>query len=191
MFDGIFTPAFLQSACAQSQQSQNVIRLHIGDISQFDLSLEINYSGNVHATYIKNGVKQTATPDENYLEFLPDANTDVIITGDITRFLAGAPPNSSIVAIDATDCKSLMSLITSPVVETLKIGKYLTSLDVRGTNIKSIYYPANNNSVSTAIANAITNADANNGTVYTDPNGTYYNTIANAATAKGWTIEEL
>ena len=190
MFDGILTPEFLQAACAH-QQSQNVIRLHIGDTSEFDLSMEINYSGQVKATYIKNGVKHTAKPDENYLDFLPDANTDVIITGDITRFLAGAPPNSSIVAIDATDCKSLMSLTTSPVVETLKIGKYLTSLDVRGTDIKSIYYPANNNAVSTAIANAITNASADNGTVYTDPNGTYYDTIAQAATAKGWTIEQL
>ena len=93
--------------------------------------------------------------------------------------------------IDAAECKTLMSLTTSPLIKTLKISKYLTSLDIRGTSITSIYYPANNNSVSTEIANAITNANADDGTVYTKSNGTYYNTIADAATAKGWTIQEL
>lgn len=194
MFDGLFTPAFLQSACAhRGEPAQNVIRLQIGnDLGEmYKVIADLSYTGSVTAEYTTGGVTHTQTITEDTFECDPDAHTIVTITGNVTRLSVGAPPNGIITGIDADDCKSLMSLITSQRIETLKISKYLTSLDVRGTNIKSIYYPANNNAVSTAIENAITNASANNGTVYTDPNGTYYDTIAQAATAKGWTIEEL
>ena len=59
------------------------------------------------------------------------------------------------------------------------------------TSLSDISYSATNNYVSTAIAGAITNAAAADGTVYTDSEGAYYSTIADAATAKGWTIEQL
>ena len=59
------------------------------------------------------------------------------------------------------------------------------------TGLTSISYPATNEDVSTAIAGAITNADAADGTVYTDSAGAYYSTIETAATAKGWTIEQI
>ena len=41
------------------------------------------------------------------------------------------------------------------------------------------------------IATAITDTTAADGTVYTDSAADYYSTIADAATAKGWTIEQL
>ena len=59
------------------------------------------------------------------------------------------------------------------------------------SSLIKIKYGATNSDVSTAIAGAITAADANDGTVYTDSQGDYYQTIADAATAKGWTIEQL
>ena len=59
------------------------------------------------------------------------------------------------------------------------------------TSLSDISYPATNSDVSTAIAGAITNATAADGTVYTDSAGAYYSIIATAATAKGWTIEQL
>ena len=59
------------------------------------------------------------------------------------------------------------------------------------TSISNISYPATNSNVSTAIAGAITNATASDGTVYTDSAAAHYSTIADAATAKGWTISQL
>ena len=57
--------------------------------------------------------------------------------------------------------------------------------------ITLIKYPATNQDISTKIAAVITNATATDGTVYTDSQSAYYSTIADAATAKGWTIEQL
>lgn len=68
----------------------------------------------------------------------------------------------------------------------------LASLNLNyDSNLTTLYYPATNDTVSTAIAGAITAATAADGTVYTDSAGAYYSTIADAATAKGWTIEQL
>ena len=192
MFDGILTPAFLQSACAHVQPTQNVIYLFIGNVSTYDLNIEVSYIDVVTVEYTEGGVIKSKTITGNKIEdFTPDALSVVTITGNVTRMDAGAPSNGAIKTIDADDCKSLMSLVTSPSIETLKISKYLTSLDIRGKKITTVYYPANNNAVSTTIANAITNADANNGTVYTREEAKYYATIETAADDKGWTIEEL
>ena len=59
------------------------------------------------------------------------------------------------------------------------------------TSVSNISYPATNSDVSTAIAGAITKATASDGTVYTDSSAAHYSTIADAATAKGWTISKL
>lgn len=192
MFDGIFTPEFLQAACAQAQL-QNIIRLHVsGQLEEMSLHLDMSYNGSVMVTYVRNGETITKVVDENpFFIYEPDANTYVTIKGDVSRLSISPPPNYVIDAIYAEGSKSLMSLTTNSGVKTLQIGKYLTYLTVNGTSINAITYPANNSAVSTAIANAITNASTNNGTVYTKSTGTYYNTIADAATAKGWTIEEL
>lgn len=191
MFDGIFTPAFLQAACAH-QQSQNVIRLHVSDMLDYAPNFDLSYSGLVTITYVSGGETYTATIDEvPFTIEEPDADTFITIKGDVSRLSLSAPSNSAIDAIYTAGTKALLSLTTNSDCKELQLSKYLTYLKVNGTAIIKITYPANNNAVSTAIANAITNASANNGTVYTDPNGTYYNTIAQAATAKGWTIEEL
>ena len=59
------------------------------------------------------------------------------------------------------------------------------------TSLVEIKYAATNEDVSTAVAGAITDADAADGTVYTDSAADYYSTIETAATAKGWTIEQI
>lgn len=194
MFDGIFTPAFLQSACAhRGEPAQNVIRLYIGDDlgEMYKVIADLSYTGTVSAEYTAGGVTHTQTITGDSFTCDPDAHTVVTITGNVTRLSVGAPPNGIITGIDADDCKSLMSLVTSPLIETLKISKYLTSLDIRGNSITTVYYPANNNAVSTEIADAITNAATNNGTVHTREEAKYYATIETAADDKGWTIEEL
>ena len=74
----------------------------------------------------------------------------------------------------------------------LSANTALTYLSCGGcTGLTEIKYPATNSSVSTSIAGAISNATAADGTVYTDSQGAYYSTIADAATAKGWTVYEL
>ena len=68
----------------------------------------------------------------------------------------------------------------------------LQTLNCNGcTSVNNISYPATNSNVSTAIAGAITKATASDGTVYTDSAAAHYSTIADAATAKGWTISQL
>lgn len=57
--------------------------------------------------------------------------------------------------------------------------------------IKEIYFRATDSSYSTQIATLITNADAADGVVYLNSDDAYYQTVADAATAKGWTIEAL
>ena len=57
--------------------------------------------------------------------------------------------------------------------------------------INLIKFRATEQISATAVASAITNATADNGTVYLNSADTYYQTVADAATAKGWTIENL
>ena len=90
--------------------------------------------------------------------------------------------------LDSVDCGNDFAL------RELNLSKNtaLTNIDMTGCDaIQVIYCLATNENVSDAIANAITNATAADGTVYTDSAGAYYSTIADAATAKGWTIEQL
>ena len=93
--------------------------------------------------------------------------------------------NTALTDIDCSSCYSLqeLNLSTNTALTSLTCGWF------EKTN--TIYYPGTNSDVSTAIANAITDANIDNGTVYTDSAGAYYSTIADAATAKGWTIEQL
>ena len=115
--------------------------------------------------------------------------------------------NTALMELNCGDCYALTALDVSKNtnITTLECGDCytLTALDVsKNTAITtlncsdceklvSISYPATNENVSAAIAGAITDATAADGTVYTDSEGAYYSTIADAATAKGWTIEQL
>ena len=90
----------------------------------------------------------------------------------------------SLEGCDLRYCSNLQSL-------DLSSSALLNNLTISSSSITEIKYPATEQSVSTAIANAITAATAADGTVYTDSQGAYYSTIADAATAKGWTIEQL
>jgi hypothetical protein len=57
--------------------------------------------------------------------------------------------------------------------------------------LDSIKYAAENEGVAESVADLITANEALDGTVYTNNAGTYYSTIADAATAAGWTITQL
>ena len=93
--------------------------------------------------------------------------------------------NTALQYLDCSGCTSITEL-------NLAANTALQYLDCSGcTSLNSINYPATNEDVSTAIASAITNADAADGKVYTDSTAAYYSTIADAATAKGWTINQL
>ena len=93
--------------------------------------------------------------------------------------------NTALTELSCDSCYSLTALDVSK-------NTALTTLNCSGCKkLISISYPATNEDVSTAVAGAITNAGAADGTVYTDSDGAYYSTIATAATAKGWTIAQL
>ena len=91
-------------------------------------------------------------------------------------------------ALETLNCNSCIAL------QTLDLSKNtaLTSLGCGAiAKITGISYPATNSDVADAIAAAITNADAEDGTVYTDSAADYYSTIETAANNKGWTIEQI
>ena len=93
--------------------------------------------------------------------------------------------NTALTSLECYGCTGLTAL-------DLSTNTALTSLNCSDcTGLTKIKYHATNSDVSTAIAGAITDATAADGTVYTDSAGAYYSTIADAATAKGWTIEQL
>ena len=115
--------------------------------------------------------------------------------------------NTALQTLYCYDCTGLTSLdlAANTALQTLYCNNCtgLTSLDLAAntalqtlecnncTGLTSIKYGASNSDVSTSIAGAITDATAADGTVYTDSQGAYYSTIADAATNKGWTIEQL
>ena len=115
--------------------------------------------------------------------------------------------NTQLQILDCNSCTGLTSLdlAANTQLQTLYCGNIpnLTSLDLAAntqlrildcnscTGLTDISYPATNKDVSTAIAGAITAATAEDGTVYTDSAADYYSTIADAATAKGWTIAQI
>ena len=93
--------------------------------------------------------------------------------------------NTQLQSLDCNSCQGLTSL-------DLAANTQLQTLYCNSCQgLTSISYPATNENVSTKVARAITDADAADGTVYTDSAATYYDTIATAATAKGWTIAQI
>ena len=199
MFTGIFTPDFLQAASNTQGDApeNNVIIFHMSSEAFVDIEPVVSCIGEISVEYKKNGVTQTKTYTDlveyEILEDKPDVDTDVIIRGKVTKFEMHGPPFSYINSVDVSQCKTLKDLYLSfGSLVTLNLNTQLVNLDIQNTpKIETIYYAANNSAVSTAVAGAITNADANNGIVYTDSAAAYYSIIADAATAKGWTIEQL
>ena len=93
--------------------------------------------------------------------------------------------NTALTQLSCSSCYQLTAIDLSK-------NTALTQLSCSScAKLVSISYPATNSDVSTAIATVITNADAADGTVYTDSEGAYYSTIETAANNKGWTIEQL
>lgn len=201
MFTGIFDPAFLQAASAHAAQPTPpepepdgiVIRTNVtGTIEP-----NIECTGTITVKSIYNGEEQIAqyTNLDSVIEILSDANTDIIITGGTNIGITFSPGfGNKLLSIRALNSNLKKLQFTSQsTLTTLCLPSSFTNLNGSPTmtGLTKIMYPANNNSISTTIANAITNAIAADGVVYLDENGDYYDTIANAATAKGWTIEQL
>ena len=113
-----------------------------------------------------------------------------------TKLTSLSVRQTNITTLDLSACTALTSLNCNNChdLTTLDLSNNaaLTSLSCSGcTGLTEIKYPATNEDVSIYIADAITNATAADGTVYTDSAADYYSTIADAATAKGWTISQL
>ena len=113
--------------------------------------------------------------------------------------------NTALNYLDCSGCTSLaaLDLSTNTALETLGCSGCtgLASLDLStntalGTlscklldSITEIKTLATNEDVATAVAGAITGANADDGKVYVSSDDTYYSTVADAAVAKGWTVE--
>ena len=135
------------------------------------------------------------------------ALTELVCSGCSALTALDMSKNTALTTLDCSSCSVLtaIDLSKNTALTTLWCGSCsaLTALDVSKntaltelgcsgcSKLVSISYPATNEDVATAIAGAITEADAADGTVYTDSAGAYYSTIETAATTKGWTIEQL
>lgn len=115
--------------------------------------------------------------------------------------------NPNLTSIDFQDCYTIkeIDISESPLVDSLQLyycmsleklivgrNAVLSSMDVDNVDrVNYLLYGAENEDGSTYLAQIIENSVYTNGTVYTDSQGAYYSTIETAATAKGWTIEQL
>ena len=157
-----------------------------GAVEDIDLSMQ--------AYLISAKIKNTA------LTYLNCYNCPALATLDLST-------NTALTSLDCSSCPALAALDLSTNTALQSLDCYncpaLAALDL-STNtaltylncsncpaLAEIKYAAGNEDVSTAIAQAITDATAADGTVYTDSAGAYYSTIATAATTKGWTIEQI
>ena len=135
------------------------------------------------------------------------ALTTLTCTGCSALTSLDATGLTALTTLTCTGCSALTSLDVAGLTALTSLScrncSALTSLDIAGLTaltslpcsgcsaLTTIKYQATDENVSIAVAGAITGADAADGTVYTDSAAAYYSTIANAATAKGWTIEQL
>ena len=164
---------------------------------QTEHSIQLDCSGQITIRSIYNGHPVVATYSDlsmEYVDVSADLNTDITIIGNLTGLAANDyyddlvyywSDNAALTWLNVDHCFRLSSLDISR-------NTALTFLSCDGCyGLTEIKYPATNSSVSTSIANAITNAAAADGTVYTDSAADYYSTIATAANNKGWTIAQL
>lgn len=162
--------------------------------------------GDMILKYIDGGVEniETYTDYSGTLSFGYDSNTNITVEGFLTEFTryggrieeADFGGMKTIENIQLSGSSQLQKLNVSGCtnLQTLNLSSCLSLYDLNIENcslISVIYYAANNEDVSTAIADAISNSDVNNGTLYTNSAGTYYSIIAAAAIAKGWTIANI
>ena len=164
------------------------------DITGLDISNNPNLE---HLNINGTGIYGITIYDNNKLKFICINNSDIqyLDFSKLSNLEHLECLNSHITALDLSHSTALEFLECG--------GAYLQDIDLSanaalttlsimdGEPLTVIKYAAGNSDVSDAIAQAITDADSDSGTVYTDSQGAYYSTIADAATAKGWTIEQL
>lgn len=196
MLSGILSPAFLQAA-GRAGKGEPMGKI-ILDTQFADPTISsISCTGDIKVSSIKNGAPLVETYtdlDGEALSIQADANTQIVISGaEITaceieenaNYTKISVKNTALTRLYCNSCYALTALDVSK-------NTALTELYCNSCyKLVSISYPATNEDVSTAIAGAIIDAEYAEGTVYTDSEGAYYSTIATAATAKSWTIEQL
>lgn len=199
MFTGIFDPAFLQSACAhvapEPQGNKTIYRF-----SNAQYRVNYNSSSDLIVKIIKGGVPTTYEAPQSEtgrLDIEADANTDIIIYGDVLSLSFNLSTDAGKAIFFDASKNNVFEYLTYGCsqgnIELLALPastKHPVVLN-NATNISTIKYPATNSDVATKLADLITNSSVDNGTLYTDSAGAYYSTLETAATAKGWTIEQL
>ena len=166
----------IASGSAHGTPMQRAIFGYLPNATNFYLDT-ITIEGKGQYIYTLGGKKVVADLEDDFSGSIwvpaADAGSKLIVRGE------------AITGISQDDQQSLTSLDVSGLTE-------LTYLDCSNNSlIKSVSFNATKQSPSTAIANLITAADSTTGEVYLNSSDVYYSTVANAATAKGWTIKPL
>ena len=137
-------------------------------------TLELVEEGDVIVSYIHNGEKKNNTytgVDSLSLFVVADAGTIVRVKANLQNLYCNT---NQLQELNVSGLTNLQNLDCST-----------------NHKILSIRYNAIKKAPSNSIADLITDATATDGTVYLDADDEYYSTVADAATAKGWTVAEL
>lgn len=180
----------------------------------------ITISGHGKYVYVLDGLLHTVDLDYNfdgtiYVPAIDPGSTLTIYGEAITRLSCGGDgmlydvdlseltslthfwsQDTGMVVLDLSQCSDLfwLSSIGNEQLITLDLSGLTKLSYIRFDNnpkIESIAFNAIGQQPATAIANLITAADSATGEVYLNSSDTYYSTVADAATAKGWTIKPL
>lgn len=173
-------------------------------MAQFSTFEHIDLTQNEHLQYLdllyNSALEELDVTNNPELLYLALATNTNITSLDLSHNPAlqalglNTMPNITDLDLSANTALDGLALIDCTGITTLDLSHNpaLTSFNGSGSvNIDTIYVYSDNASVATGIANLITNATANDGTVYTNTAGANFSTIKTAALAKGWTIRQL
>lgn len=185
---------FMQAGCAKAQQISNYISYWS---NQGDETIQISVSSpqTIIVISTKNGsqIKQKYQFNTgNYsLSIQSDINSEIKILGDIYDIILA----SNTTRVNLLNAPSLAGItIDGSQIEELDLSaqNHIESVSANNcANLGLIKVYSDSENVAYGISDAISGSHITTGTLYTNSDGAYYNTIATAATNKGWTIEQL
>lgn len=194
--DGIFTPYFLQSACAHAASEIRILFVE----QPSSLPIIISSKGELTVQYIAGGEKKEKTFGELHQDALtgviPDARTFVTIKGNVTylHIEGPAPLTATVGSCNLSKCSTIKNLyISGSEISNLELpnnDKSIINFDTSIGRVDFIKCKSDNQLVANVVAAAITNS-SQSGDVFTNSDGAYYNTIAQAAITAGWTINNI
>ena len=195
MIADFLSPAFLQAACAHPHKKVNEIRIFFTSAVS-SMPVFVSCVGEIEVQYYEDGVLKTKTftdlEEAQLGGVTADVHSYVTIYGNVTYINVAGPPASAVGDVDLKDCTTLtyISLYCSNLNKLVMPDDdaAVNNCSIEADNLFELHCRSDRSLIASSMASAIAYSDNNNGYLYTNDDGAYYDTIANAATAKGWNI---